>query len=43
MYCYVVFVDDESIINIEYFFFILINFKIYIDIKNKNIVKEVCY
>lgn len=43
MHRHVVFVDDESTINIEQFFFILTNFKIHINIKNKNIAKEVCY
>lgn len=43
MHRHVVFVDDESTINIKHFFSILTNFKIHIDIKNKNIANEVCY
>lgn len=43
MHRHVVFVDDESTINIEHFYFTLTNFRINIDIKNKNIAKEVCY
>lgn len=43
MHRHVFFVDDESTINIEQFYFTLTHFRINIDIKNKNIAKEVCY